>query len=137
MQLSHAESTLAYASVTVLDTLEISESNVVDFGAISGTDGICSMSDQGNLVGTNGSPCSGTGQVGSFIINGSVGQSVNISVNTGDGPTGISFQPELLSNDFTTLTDGSATARIGGELALADAPLGSQSLTYFITVNYN
>ena len=137
LQFANAESITGYASVMVLETLEISESNQVDFGAIPGDNGTCEMSNLGELNGLNGSNCGGNGQVGSFVINGTVGQSINISVTTGDGPAGLSFQPQLLSGSTATLAGGSATALIGGQLALNDAPRGNQSLTYFITVNYN
>ena len=132
-----AASTIGHVGVTILEPIALSESTTMDFGAIPANDGTCSLNETGSLVGTDGSECDGTGQLGEFAIIGSEDQQVSIAVTSGSSVEGITFEPVLHSASTPTLEGGSATVKIGGDLLLSSAPVGQQLLTYFITVNYN
>ncbi len=133
---SFAESTTGSASVVIQDTITFAEDQVVDFGAISDSDGTCTMAATGALSGQ----CAGqpNGIPGQFTVSGTAGQAVSISVGSGTTVGGVTFNPVLASSSSATLdVSGNSTVDVIGSLDLLNATGGAKSLTYTLTVNYN
>jgi hypothetical protein len=135
--LTNAASFTGNAKVSLLDSIEFIEQKVVDFGAITLANGTCSMGATGTLEGSNGSSCSGEGQVGELLIHGTADQTISIYVEAGDSAPGIDFTPQLHSDASTVLVGGQTVAKIGGSLAINSASAGDFNLTYVVVVNYN
>lgn len=121
------------AAVTVLETLAIAETTAVDFGTISATDGLCTMASGGGLSGTNG--CTGTATPGSFTVTGS-DVTVDLAVTAGAAVDGITYTPAIDGNASPTLSAGSTTVTVIGELSLASATAGVKAIDFELTANY-
>lgn len=132
-----AESYTGNATVTILAMLQANEDKTVQFGAIQAVNGSCTLDAGGNLSGSGGNDCAGTGQLGEFTIAGTQDQGVAISVSPDSGPSGLSFAPVLYSASTASLTGGETTAQVGGALLLSDPSPGQYNLTYTLNINYN
>lgn len=136
-ELAFGVSQIGNARVTILETVQLAEKKVVDFGEIMADNGSCTLTAAGNVEAGNGANCGGNGQVGEFQISGKANQSISISVEAGEASKGVNFLPELHSEAQTVLKDGVAVAKIGGQLDLNNAEAGDHNLTYVLVVNYD
>lgn len=134
---SFAYSAVGTASVNLLESVNFEEKKTVDYGSIINQNGNCSIAAGGELVGSNGSNCSGNGQLGEFVISGTSDQTVSIDVTAGESVSGVTFTPELHTQSSAVLIGGSTVAKVGGTLNLNNASQGFHALTYTISVNYN
>ena len=126
-------SRLAFAQTTPL-TIELRDA--LDFGTISNENGTCSMDNQGNLNGTGGQTCFGTGTRSKFWVRGDVGYSFFVIVS-GSSSNGITFNPVLKGNASRTInSNGRRNVRIVGDLVLNNVTPGTFSPSYLLSVNY-
>ncbi len=121
------------AAVTVLDTLAIAENTAVDFGTVTSTDGTCIMATGGALSGTNG--CTGTATPGAFTITGS-DVTVDLTVTAGAAVDGVTFAPAIDGSSSPTLSGGTTSVAVIGQLTLASATAGAKSIDFDLTANY-
>ncbi len=126
-------SQLGLAQTTPL-TIELRDQ--LDYGMISNENGTCSMDNQGNLTGTGGQTCFGTGIRSKFWIWGDPGYSFFVMVS-GSSSNGITFNPVIKGPTSRTINNnGRRNVRIVGDLVLNNAGTGNFGLTYLLSVNY-
>ena len=135
---SHSASISGSVNVVIIEALNLTEEKVIDFGVLEANNGKCAMAASGALEASEGSTCSGSGQLGLIAINGTEDQAISIEVaaNENEGAA-INFKPVLHSDTDAVLVEGSAKARIGGELQFDNVSAGTYNLTYTVIVNYN
>lgn len=121
------------AQVTILQSLAIAETTAVNFGNISNTDGICTMASGGGLSGTNG--CTGTATPGVFNVTGS-DVTIDLAVSPGAAVDGVTYTPAIDGSSTPTLSGGSTTVTVVGELSLASATAGAKAINFELTANY-
>ena len=98
--------------------------------------GTCSMGNQGDLTGTGGQTCFGSGTRSKFWVFGDVGYSFFVMVS-GSSSNGITFNPVIKGNASRTINaNGRRNIRIVGDLVLNNASQGSFTLDYVVSVNY-
>ncbi|ARN73518.1 DUF4402 domain-containing protein [Oceanicoccus sagamiensis] len=124
---------LAHSQTTPL-TIELRDA--LDFGVISNENGTCSMDNQGNLTGSGGQSCFGTGIRSKFWVWGDVGYSFFVLVS-GSTSNGITFNPVIKGNASRTInTNGRRNVRIVGDLVLNNVTPGNFGISYLVSVNY-
>lgn len=126
----------AYARVNIVEAINIQEISEVDFGNVLQQDGVCTMLADGNLTGTGDQQCQGQEVPAHFMITGTVGQSVVVSVAQGDAVDGVSFAPVVEGGSSRVLADGNVSVIVVGALSLQGASVGEKNLSYTLTANY-
>jgi len=124
------------ANVNLLSALSLAETTQVDFGTLVINDGTCTMATGGALSGAGGQTCSGTQQPGLFTITGTDGQTLDISASAGAAVDGVTFNPVIDGPATVTLSGGSATVDMIGNLVLSGATEGAKAISYTFTANY-
>ncbi len=116
--------------------LAINNKTQLDFGTISSENGTCSMNAQGNLTGSNGQSCFGSGTPAKFHVNGSPGYSFFITT-IGSSSNGVTIAPAVGGNSSIAISSkGKITVNIVGDLILNNASSGNFGLSYIVSVNY-
>ena len=130
-----AASAVGHAHVVIVPAIHINEISAVNFGQLSNVNGTCSMSANGDLVGTAGMDCAGSETPGKFTVSGLEGAVVTINVEQGfDG--GVTFHPIVDGSANRTLVDGTAEITVRGDLVLDNAIDGEKNINYRFTANY-
>lgn len=124
------------ANVNLLAPLNLAETTQVDFGTIGSEDGTCTMASGGALTGSAGQSCSGTQTPGVFTVTGTDGQVIDVSATAGAAVDGVTFNPTIDGPATATLTGGSATINMIGNLVLSSATAGTKAISYTFTANY-
>lgn len=124
------------ANVEIVSAIAISEDTQIDFGQIINNDGTCTMTTGGALSGTAGMGCTGTETPASFTVSGTSGAVVDISLTAGASVDGVTYNPVLDGVATRTLSGGSATVAVIGNIVLASATDGVKDIAYTFTANY-
>ncbi len=106
-----AEPILATAKVVILPALDVRQETAIDFGQIRNTSGTCTMGANGVLSGTEGMECTGTETPGTFIVSGSAGNIIDVSV-TGGSEDGVFFAPRINGSKQRALGNGMARVTV-------------------------
>jgi len=122
--------------VEIVSAITITEVEQIDFGQIINLDGTCTMSSGGSLSGTVGMGCTGSETPGSFDITGTSGAVVDVSVTAGATIDGVTYNPNIDGALSRTLTGGSATINVIGNIQLNSASDGVKDIAYTFTANY-
>jgi len=131
-----ADDLASTANVNVLAALTLAETTQIDFGTIGIEDGTCTMASGGALTGSGGQTCSGTQTPGLFTITGTDGQVLDLSVTAGAAVDGVTYNPVIDGAATATLTGGTATVDMIGNLVLSSATAGVKAISYTFTANY-
>ncbi|WP_145999246.1 hypothetical protein [Oceanicoccus sp. KOV_DT_Chl] len=126
----------ANANVEIVTAVSISEDTQIDFGILTNEDGTCTMASGGALTGSNGQSCTGTETPAAFTVDGTDGKVVDLSVTAGSAVDGVTYTPVIDGASTATLTGGSATVAVIGNLVLASATDGDKDIAYTFTANY-
>lgn len=124
------------ANVEIVSATTISEDTQVDFGQIINANGTCSMASGGGLSGTTGMGCTGTETPGLFTINGTSGAVVDINVSAGATVDGVTYNPVVDGILTRTLSGGSTSVSVIGNIILSNATDGVKDIAYTFTANY-
>ncbi|MEM8499197.1 MAG: hypothetical protein AAF542_14325 [Pseudomonadota bacterium] len=124
------------ANVNIVSAITISEDREIDFGTIVNVNGTCTMASGGGLSGDAGMACTGTETDGLFTITGTSGAVVDISLSGGDGDSSVVYNPVLDGAVSRTLTGGTTTANVIGNIVLTDTSDGDKDIAYTFTANY-
>lgn len=141
---SFAATATGTANVNILDSLVITENTEVDFGDIAPVDGTCLMASDGSLSTTaTGMSCTGTETAGSFTVTGSADAGVSFSVADSGTVDGVTFSPLIDvglggtgQSTSLTLSGGTSTVTVYGDLTLSSATPGAKTLSYTVTADY-
>ncbi|MFK7733560.1 MAG: DUF4402 domain-containing protein [Pseudomonadales bacterium] len=131
-----AEPTIATAKVEILPALDVRQETAIDFGQIRNSSGTCTMSANGALSGTDGMECTGQETPGSFVVTGTQGNIIDVSV-TGGSEDGVFFAPRIDGSKQRALANGIARVTILGSLQLDQTSPGTKQISYTFTANYN
>lgn len=124
------------ANVEIVSAITISEDTQIDFGQVINTDGTCNMASGGSLSGTAGMGCTGTETPAAFTITGTTGSVVDISVTAGAAIDGVTYNPVVDGILTRTLTGGSTSVNVIGNIVLSSATDGVKDIAYTFTANY-
>lgn len=124
------------ANVEIVSAITISEDTQIDFGQIINTDGTCTMATGGALSGTAGMGCTGSETPAAFTINGTTGAVVDIAVSAGAAVDGVTYNPVVDGILTRTLSGGSVTVNVIGNIVLSGASDGVKDIAYTFTANY-
>ena len=124
------------ANVEIVSAITISEDVQIDFGQIINLDGTCTMSSGGSLSGTAGMGCTGVETPATFTISGTSGAVVDIIVSAGAAVDGVTYNPVVDGVLTRTLSGGSASVDVIGNIVLAGATDGVKDIAYTFTANY-
>ncbi|MFK8020781.1 MAG: hypothetical protein AB8B86_13495 [Pseudomonadales bacterium] len=114
-----------------------SASTDINFGRISGENGVCRMNQRGFLLGLQGQTCVGKGHKASFEIHGANHRFVHINAYGSDAGRGVSFTPRISGRGFRSLSRrGQGRFTVIGDLRMQSALDGKHALSYLLTVNY-
>jgi len=123
--------TLVYAQEPEITSLR----ETIEFGVISGKEGICRMNRRGRLLGLAGQDCVGRGQTARYRIIGERFAVVNIqALGSDQGP--VSFRPVVAGSSTRVLRGRNRNVVIAGDLTISGRASGSYSLNYIININY-
>jgi hypothetical protein len=126
----------ANANVEIVTAVSINEDTQIDFGLLTNENGTCTMAASGVLTGSAGQSCTGTETPAAFTVSGTDGKVVNLSVTAGAAVGGVTYNPVIVGASSATLTGGSATVAVIGNLVLASATDGDKNIAYTFTANY-
>ena len=124
------------ANVEIVTAIAISEDTQIDFGLLTNEDGTCTMASGGALTGSAGQSCTGSATPGSFTVTGTAGKVVDLTLTAGAAVDGVTYNPVVDGSSAPTLTAGSATVAVIGNLVLASATDGDKDIAYTFTANY-
>lgn len=124
------------ANVEIVSAITISEDTQIDFGQVINTDGTCNMASGGSLSGTAGMGCTGTETPAAFTINGTTGSVVDINVTAGAAVDGVTYNPVVDGILTRTLTGGTVSVNVIGNIVLSSASDGVKDIAYTFTANY-
>ena len=124
------------ANVEIVTAIAISEDTQIDFGLLTNEDGTCTMASGGALTGSAGQSCTGSATPGSFTVTGTAGKVVDLTLTAGAAVDGVTYNPVVDGSSAPTLTAGSATVAVIGNLVLASATDGDKNIAYTFTANY-
>ncbi len=124
------------ANVEIVTAIAISEDTQIDFGLLTNEDGTCTMASGGALTGSSGQSCTGSATPGSFTVTGTAGQVVDLTLTAGSAVGGVAYNPVVDGSSTPTLTAGSATVAVIGNLVLVSATDGDKDIAYTFTANY-
>ncbi len=124
------------ANVEIVSAITITEDTQIDFGQIINLDGTCTMSSGGSLSGTAGMGCTGTETPATFTITGTSGAVVNLAVANGATVDGVSYFPVIDGPTSRTLSGGSVSVDVVGNISLSGASDGVKDIAYTFTANY-
>ncbi len=124
------------ANVEIVTAISLSEDTEIDFGMLTNENGTCTMASGGALTGSAGQSCTGTETPASFTVTGTAGKVVNVSVTAGAAVDGVTYTPVIDGSTTPTLSAGSATVPVIGNLVLASATDGAKNIAYTFTANY-
>lgn len=133
---SFAADQVGNANVEIVSAITISEDTQIDFGQIINVNGTCTMASGGTLSGTAGMGCTGTETPGVFTISGTSGAVIDVVVTTGSTVDGVTYNPVIDGSLTRTLTGGSATVNVIGNVVLNAATDGVKDIAYTFTANY-
>lgn len=124
------------ANVEIVSAITITEVAQIDFGQIINFDGTCTMASGGSLNGSVGMGCTGTETPGTFDITGTSGAVVDVSVTAGATIDGVTYSPNIDGSSSRTLSGGTATVNVIGNIQLINATDGVKDIAYTFTTNY-
>lgn len=124
------------ANVEIVSAITISEDTQIDFGQVINTDGTCNMASGGSLSGTAGMGCTGVETPAAFTINGTTGAVVDISVTAGAAVDGVTYNPVVDGILTRTLSGGTTSVNVIGNIVLSGASDGVKDIAYTFTANY-
>jgi hypothetical protein len=126
----------ANANVEIVTAVSINETTQIDFGVLTNENGTCTMAANGALTGSAGQTCTGTETPAVFTVTGTAGKVVDVSVTAGAAVGGVTYTPAIDGAGSRTLTGGTATVGVIGNLALSSATDGDKNIAYTFTANY-
>ena len=124
------------ANVEIVSAITITEDTQIDFGQIINLDGTCVMSSGGTLSGPAGMGCTGTETPATFTITGTSGAVIDLSVANGATVDGVSYFPVIDGSTSRTLSGGSVSVDVIGNISLSGATDGVKDIAYTFTANY-
>lgn len=124
------------ANIEIVTAITITEDTQIDFGQIINADGTCTMSSGGSLSGTLGMGCTGVETPATFTVLGTSGAVVIINVAGGSTLDGVTYNPVIDGSSARTLSGGSASVDVIGNVVLSGASDGVKDIPYTFTANY-
>ncbi len=120
----------------IIDPIEITEVTELDFGLLANINGTCTMGPGGVLSGPAAMNCNDTETPGEFLLTGTAGAVVEVSVSGGQTVDGVTFNPALDGDSLRALSGGNTTVNVVGNVELNNATGGVKDIPYTFTVNY-